>query len=188
MKQIWKTSYQILGQNKDGSPKQIICNGSLISSPTLLAEAFNYIFVAKVAKVKADILDDVNTAPSERLKQWLDKREHPIPIFELRSVNKSDLRRYIKKLKGGRSSGFDDVDSFSLKLASHLIEDVLLHLVNLAITDSCYADSWKIQLIHPYYKKGDKCVGETFRPVSNIPEFSKIAEFAVLEQLLHHFE
>ena len=62
--------------------------------------------------------------------------EHIIPTFELKLVNKSDLRKYIKKLKGGRSSGFDDVDSFSLKLASHLIEDVLLHLVNLAITNS----------------------------------------------------
>ena len=188
VKQIWKTSYQILGQDRDVSPKQISVNGSLVTSPDQLAEAFNNIFVAKVEKVKAEIVDDINTSPSERLQKMINKREHPIPIFELKPVNKSDLKRYIKKLKGGRSSGFDDLDSFSLKLASHLLEDVLLHLVNLSISESCYAECWKIQLIHPYYKKGDKCVGENYRPVSNIPEVSKLAEYAVLEQLLHHFE
>ena len=31
-------------------------------------------------------------------------------------------------------------------------------------------------------------MGENFRPVSNIPEVSKIVEYAVLEQLLSHFE
>ena len=188
VKQIWDTSYQILGQNKDLSPKQIFYQGSLISSPNLLAEAFNEIFIAKVEKVKADIVSDVHSPPMERLKGWINKLDNEIPIFDLKPINKSDLRKQIKRLKGGKSSGFDDIDSYSLKLASNLIEDELLHLVNLAITESCYADSWKVQLIHPYYKKGDKCLGENYRPVSNIPEVSKLVEYSVLDQLLQHFQ
>ena len=60
--------------------------------------------------------------------------------------------------------------------------------MNLSIAESCYADSWKVQLIHPYFKKGDRCIGENYRPVSNIPEVSKLAEYAVLDQLLSHFQ
>ena len=188
IKQIWNTSYQILGQNKDLSPKQIIYQGSLTSSPNLLAEAFNEIFKGKVERVKADIVNDVHTPPLERLNEWINKRENEIPIFELKPINKSDLKKQINRLKGGKSSGFDDIDSYSLKLASHLVEDELLHLVNLAISESYYADSWKIQLIHPYYKKGDKCLGENYRPVSNISEVSKLVEYTVLDQLLQHFQ
>ena len=36
-------------------------------------------------------------------------------------------------MKGGRSCGVDKIDSFSLKLAAPLIEDAIMHLVNLSI-------------------------------------------------------
>ena len=91
-------------------------------------------------------------------------------------------------MKGNRSSGIDQIDSFSLKLAAPLIENVLLHLINLAITEKSFANCWKTQLIHPYFKKGDKWVGENYRPVSNIPEVSKLIEYAALEQVLQHFQ
>ena len=159
---LWKTSYQILGQNKDLSPKQIIDNGNLISSPLQLAEAFNKIFCGKVQKVKADIVDYIATSPVERLRLWLSTRELPIFPLDLSPITLESLRSYVKKLKGGRSSGIDDIDSFSLKLSAPLIEDVLLHLVNLAINNGSFADSWKTQLVYPYYKKGDRCIGENY--------------------------
>ena len=68
------------------------------------------------------------------------------------------------------------------------MEDILLHLVNIAISEKTFADCWKIQLIHPFYKKGDKCVGENYRPVSNIPEISKLVEYEVVDQVLQHFQ
>ena len=45
---LWKTSYQILGQCKDLSPKQIVYNETLISSPSQLAESFNEIFCNRI--------------------------------------------------------------------------------------------------------------------------------------------
>ena len=51
-----------------------------------------------------------------------------------------------------------------------------------------FPQGWKTQLIHPYHKKGDKCTGENYRPVSHIVEISKATEYAVLEQLLEHFQ
>ena len=51
-----------------------------------------------------------------------------------------------------------------------------------------FPGGWKTQLIHPYQKKGYKCVGENYRPVSHIVELSKTTEYAVLEQLLEHFQ
>ena len=185
---LWKTSYQILGQNRDLSPKQIVYDGNLISSPLQLAEAFNKIFCDKVQKVKADIVDYITTAPVERLRLWLSTTELPIFPLDLSPINHESLRSYVKQLKGGRSSGIDDIDSFSLKLSAPLIEDVLLHLVNRAIKNGSFADSWKTQLVYPYYKKGDRCIGENYRPASNIPEISKLVEYAVHEQLLKHFQ
>ena len=90
-------------------------------------------------------------------------------------------------MKGNRSSGIDQIDSFSLKLAAPYLEDVLLHLVNLPIKNKVYPQVWKTQLIHPFYKKGDRTVGENYRPVSHIVELSKLAEYAIFDQILEHF-
>ena len=116
---------------------------------------------------------------------WLRKRENPITPFNLQPIAKSDLQKILKKLKGNRSSGVDQIDSFSLKLAAPYLEDVLLHLVNLSLAK--YPEGWKTQLIHPFHKKGDKSVGENYRPVSHIVEISKISEYAALGQVLKHF-
>ena len=165
----------------------MIYNGSIIATPSLIAEAFNDTFLAKVQKVKAEIAENAKISPIHRLNQWLCRKGKQILILDLNAITIEDLRKYVKKLKGGRSCGVDDIDSFSLKLAAPFIEDVLLHLVNLVITSGKFADCWKIQLIHPYYKKGNKLFGENYRPVSNIPEVSKLVEYAVLDQLFKHF-
>ena len=79
--------------------------------------------------------------------------------LSLREITKEELRKYVKQLKGNRSSGIDQIDSFCLKLAAPYIEDVLLHLINLSVRNSSFNGNWKTQLIHPYHKKGDKCDG-----------------------------
>ena len=97
------------------------------------------------------------------------------------------MRKILKKLKGNRSCGNDFIDGFSIKLAAPIIEDILLHIVNLSINESKYPQFWKMSKINPHFKKGDRTNGENYRPVSDIIFVSKIAEAAVFEQVYHHF-
>ena len=90
-------------------------------------------------------------------------------------------------MKGKRSHGVDDIDSFSIKLAGPLIEDALLHLINLSIRKHTFAKSWKPQLIFPLHKKGDKLDVENYRPVSHLVEIGKMVEYAVYVQAVEHF-
>jgi hypothetical protein len=103
-----------------------------------------------------------------------------------RKISEEELDKYIKKLKGNKSSGIDQIDSFLLKLAAPHIKRVLLHIINLSLSES-FPEHWKLQLIRPNFKKGDRLEGENYRPVSNIPEVSKMAEFAMFDQLSQHF-
>ena len=93
----------------------------------------------------------------------------------------------MKKRKGNRSSGIDYIDGYSIKLAAPLIEDILLHLVNLTIETSEYPQLWKVNKVSPHFKKGDKTLGENWRPVTDIVFVSKLAEAAVLQQISEHF-
>ena len=93
----------------------------------------------------------------------------------------------MKKLKPSRSHGMDFIDSYSLKLAFPLIEDSILHLVNLSITSKTYSKNWKFQLVLPLHKKNDTMDGTNYRPVSHIIEVGKIVEYAVHDQVYTHF-
>ena len=91
-------------------------------------------------------------------------------------------------MKGKRVHGRDEIDSYSLKISAPLIEDSLLHLVNLSIENQNFATPWKPQLILPFQKKKEKTKVENYRPVSHLVEVGKLVEYIVGEQILEHFQ
>ena len=62
-------------------------------------------------------------------------------VTQLKKVDKRSLRKIMKHVKPGRSSGADQIDGYSLKLAYPIIEDSPLHLVNLSIGECTFADA-----------------------------------------------
>ena len=79
-------------------------------------------------------------------------------------------------MKCKRVHGTDERDSYSLKLAAPLIEDSLLHLVNLSVESQKFSTPWKPQLMLPFHKKKEKTKVENYRPVSHLVEVGKLVE------------
>ena len=186
---VWKAAYKILGQNDNKAPTQIIDGDEMIHAPAKMANAFNKIFLQKVEKIRdKTVHTETKINPVTRLKSWLNQRQNPPELFELKPLTKSQLRKVILKMKGGRCHGVDDIDSYSLKVSYPLIEDAMLHLVNLSITQQTFAKAWKVQLVMPLHKKSDKMIGSNYRPVAHIVEVGKIVEYAIHKQVYDHFE
>ena len=151
-----------------------------------MAAEFNRVFCEKIKKLKSELAGPVTIDPAERLRTWLSNRSEAITELEFKELNEDDLMKYIKKLKGKKTSGYDTIDSFLLKVAAPHLKRVLIHVINLNIVKH-FSEHWKTQLIRPNHKKGDTMSAENYRPVSNIPELSKILEYALFDQLLEHF-
>ena len=117
-KTVWRTAYKLLGQVSSRLPLKISHQGEIINSPGRMANIFNDIFLSKVNKIREKAISSIKTVdPIVRLSFWLQYRQNPPSYFELKPINKQQLRKVIKRMKGGRSHGFDYIDSFSLKLA-----------------------------------------------------------------------
>ena len=186
---VWKSAYKILGQDSNKSPTQISVEGDLINSPEKMANCFNEVFLKKVNKIREKTKDhQVKIDPIQRLKSWLLQRPSPLPKFEIKPLTKIQLRKVIKKMKGGRSHGIDFIDSYSLKISYPLIEEAILHLVNLSIKKKTFAKAWKVQLVMPLHKKADRLEASNYRPVAHIVEVGKIVEYAIHEQVYSHLE
>ena len=186
-KQAWKLAYDMLGKVQNKSPTKISYQNQIVSKPRELAKAFNEIFKEKVDKLRNKTTEEPKIDPVVRLESWLSQKPGTLPEFELEPIDKLKLRKLMKKLKPSRSHGVDFLDSYSLKLAFPLIEDSILHLVNLSVSSKLYSEKWKFQLILPLHKKQDTMDGANYRPVSHIVEVGKIVEYVVHEQVYNHF-
>ena len=187
---LWNTANDYLNTSKrsfSNTPNIISYNNKIHTKPRDIANAINDAFLQKVQDLRAKIDGNTEIDPKERLQKFLDKREDEIPEFNIKKISKQKLRKLLKKRKGNRSCGIDYIDGYSIKLAAPLIEDILLHLVNLSIETSQYPILWKVNKVSPQFKKGDKTLGENWRPVTDIVFVSKLAEAAVYEQVEDHF-
>ena len=189
----WRTANDLLGTVKNLSPTIILHRDeeddaqNMITNPERIAEIFNEFFIQKVRKLRQKSRMNPSIRPAERLRKWLRKRESPPPPFSLKTIGMPTLRKAIKRMKGKKTSGVDSIDSYSLKLAAPLMEEALLHLVNLSIEESSFSKKWKPQLIFPNHKKKDRMLVENYRPVSNLVETGKLVEYVIAEQILSHF-
>ena len=187
---LWSNANNYLNTSKrsySNTPTILTHEGKTFTNPRDIANAFNDTFLKKVRDLRAQVGGDAQVDPKVRLQKFLDKRTDAIPTFELKSITKRILRNILKKRKGNRSSGYDYIDGYSVKLAAPLIEDILLHLVNLTIEKSEYPTLWKVNKVSPQFKKGDKTKGENWRPVTDLVFVSKLAEAAVFDQVSEHF-
>ena len=187
---LWAQANNFLNTSSksySNTPNMISHHGRLYTAPRGIANALNEAFLDKARKLTHKTPKTVEICPLIRLRKYLATKQKPAQKFELKQIDKYQLRKILKKRKGNRSSGIDFIDGYSIKLAAPLIEDVLLHLINLSILNSTFPKSWKMNKVSPQFKKGDRLLGENWRPVTDIVFVSKLVEAAVYEQLNEYF-
>ena len=131
---------------------------------------------------------DVTIPPEQRLRDWLSKKNIHPPNFSLREITPNDFRILMKGFKPKRVHGNDWIDAYCLKISAPLIEEALLHLINLSIKSGRFAERWKLTIVFPTFKKGEKEQIKNYRPVSHVVQVGKIVEMAVHSQIYRHFE
>ena len=187
VKESWSVVNSILGKSVNKTPTRINFNNKIVTNSRTLAEAFSTIFKDKVEKLRKQTDIEPKIDPVDRLKSWLVNREYGLAQFNLEKIDCLKLRKIINSMKPSRAHGLDFIDSYSIKLAYPIIEDAVLHLVNLSITKYEFAKDWKYQLVLPLHKKNDTLDGNNYRPVSHIIEIGKIVEKVVHKQVYNHF-
>ena len=88
-------------------------------------------------KKTQDIRDETRQTqidPISRIQEQVgDKLLNKRP-FELKPISRIKLRELLNKSKGGTACGHDNIDGRILRIAAPLLEDGLIHMINLSIT------------------------------------------------------
>ena len=80
----------------------------------------------------------------------------------------------------------DNINSEILKLVSHVIMGILVHIFNLSFTSGEYPNLLKVAKVIPLYKKGCNKLPENYRPISLLSCINKLLE-RVIEGRLRKF-
>ncbi|KAJ8977615.1 hypothetical protein NQ317_010236 [Molorchus minor] len=129
-----------------------------------MANIFNDFF-ANVGPELANKIRKPMTIPPPR-------RSAPQSIF-IEPTNKIEVINTIKSLKLNKAPGLDEVRAETLKEIVEEISEPLCHLINLMIEKGSCPPEFKLSVIKPLFKNGDKTVTTNYRPISLISNFAK---------------
>lgn len=96
--------------------------------------------------------------------------------FFLRPVTKIETMNIIASLKNNKAPGVDGIQAETLKEVAAEICEPLTYILNLILQSGECPELFKISIIRPIFKKGDRTDANNYRPISLISNLAKIFE------------
>ena len=187
-KELWRTTKNVLGWNKKSGIRQVEVDGQLETDREKIATTFNGYFIEKIQKIN-DNIPTTDKDPLDYTRNMINDFEGRIPQFNLRRVDKKEIRNHIMKLRTTTSTSHDDISTLAMKKLCKSITPLLKRIVILSFETNTYPDLWKCAKIVPIYKgKGETTSTKNYRPVALLPSLSKVLEGIMVTQLTAHFE
>ena len=203
-KLFWKTVKPLLSDKVMGKDHiHLVENDELVKTDLETAEVFNNFFsnIAQNLKIsrytnEKPIVGNIN---DPTLKAVLKYRNHPSitaiqnkckikDSFNFVEVDQQQIEKEILKLDANKASQSSDIPIKIVKENIDVFSDFLCSSFNSSIKLSKFPENLKQADITPAYKKGKKDVKGNYRPVSILPNLSKVFEKLMFKQMSQFFQ
>ena len=92
--------------------------------------------------------------------------ERPPYEIDIAPPSASEILNAIKRLKNNKSPGEDGLPPEVYKASPHVVTEQLETLFSLIWEKKTFPSDWKVSVIIPVLKRGDKCDGRNYRGIS----------------------
>ena len=149
-----------------------------------LANAFGEFFAVKIKNIRTKL--EKHELEAASITHDNIKEEEKLHAFT--ALSEDDIRKLIRK-SPNKQCDSDPIPTWLLKECLDPLLPILTLLVNKSLELGYFPEAWKNALVTPLLKKlGLELVFPNFRPVSNLPFVSKLAEKASVDQLKNHMD
>ena len=107
--------------------------------------------------------------------------------FSFGPISEDDVIEIVKSIKS-KSSGIDNINISSINLFLPRISTILTHIINMSFELKKFPERWKKALINPIPKCDIPLQESDFRPISLLPNFSKVLEKAANVQIVAYLQ
>ena len=112
----------------------------------------------------------------------------PCTTLSLSPTTPEWCEKALGSLKSTSASGLDNIPAFPLKTSKYIISRPLSSILNSSISSSSFPSSWKGSSVRPLHKGGSRTCFSNYRPISILPNCSKLLKKHIHEQLTHHLD
>ena len=170
MKKSWGIIKNIINKNqKPQTQSRFKIGDNLITSDkNIICNKFNDFFV-NIGPTLAKSIPKVDKSPLSYMGNRLNESIYLEPVTE------KEIKTLISALKD-TATGFDDMNSLSLKISSEIVVKPLTNICNLSLTQGIFPSQLKIANVIPLYKSDDPMLFNNYRPVSVLCVLSKVFE------------
>ena len=192
-KRFWRTIKPIFSEKVRGADMSaLIENNDIISDKSKISNIMNEYYVnvtdsLNIGNIPCDSADD---APDnlDAVDQIISKfRSHPsinaikrnIAVTEkfcFKHVNEESMEKHIDNLDTKKASPQGDIPTKIIKDFSGTFNEYLTNCYNHCCFTSTFPNSLKLADVSPLFKKGTKTNKENYRPISKLPNISKVFE------------
>ena len=95
----------------------------------------------------------------------------------------SEVFNLLTTLDISKATGPDGVSAQMLKHTADSITPIITSLFNQSISMGTVPDQWKVSLVVPIHKQGDRANPSNYRPISLLPIISKVLEQHIANKL-----
>lgn len=172
IKGTWNILNSIIRRKKTstGFPNEFIDNGKIIKNMDEVVAGFNGFFV----NVGPNLADEIIPPQKGDVPQFSEER-NPATIF-LRDTDKTEVLDIVNMFKNKTSRDCNDIDMFLIKQLIVAIVDPIVYISNLSLKLGSFPTNMKIAKVVPIFKAGEQNLYTNYRPISLLPQFSKILE------------
>ena len=173
-KEMFRTCNEILGKSNE-----TILPNNIIKKE--LPDCFSFYFDQKISNLRKDL--DLYSTPE------ISSKFTGTPLDMFHPVSEYFIKQLISK-SPSKSCELDPLPHNLLHYCVDEIVPLITEILNDSLMKGYVPSSFKAALVRPLIKKPslDQNILKNYRPVSNLPFFSKILEKVVLSQLLSHLE
>lgn len=180
-RKLWETIKAISGSKQTADHSSLLVSSS---NPQESLDDVNNYFVnigrrlaERINPGKVTFNDcDINSIPS------------PQGSFALAPVDVFEVTQIISSLRERCAVGIDLISSKVVKRYATFLVVPITHICNLAISNGVFPSAFKVGLIKPVHKGGDRDCVDNYRPISVLPTLSKILERLINNRLVKFLE
>ena len=192
-KRFWRTIKPIFSEKVRGADMSaLIENNDIISDKSKIANIMNEYYVnvtdsLNIGNIPCDSADDA-LDNLNAVDQIISKfRSHPsinaikrnIAVTEkfcFKHVNEESMEKHIDNLDTKKASPQGDIPTKIIKDFSGTFNEYLTNCYKNCCFTSTFPNSLKLADVSPLFKKGTKTNKENYRPISKLPNISKVFE------------
>uniref|UniRef100_A0A3B5QVU5 Reverse transcriptase domain-containing protein n=1 Tax=Xiphophorus maculatus TaxID=8083 RepID=A0A3B5QVU5_XIPMA len=176
-KAIWTVIHSVSTKHtiKSGIATHFLKENTEIYDRNDIANEFNHYYVnvgprlaAQIPKDDSDVTQKIGSCPNS--------------IF-LGETDEKEILSIVNKMADKKSKDWVNMDmKFVKEIMSYVIKP-FTYICNLSFSSGKFPDAMKIAKVIPIYKNGEKCMFSNYRPISLLPQFSKILEKLFVNRL-----